>query len=66
MWTGDRVVTSSATVANAAVTVANAAVTVANAAVTAANAAATANSEDVEKQKKEDQDSSPFRKYSFR
>ena len=59
MWTGDRVVTSSATVANAAATVANAAVT-------AANAAATANSEDVEKQKKEDQDSSPFRKYSFR
>ena len=59
MWTGDRVVTSSATVANAAATVANAAVTV-------ANAATAANSEDVEKQKKEDQDSSPFRKYSFR
>ena len=59
MWTGDRVVTSSATVANAVATVANATVTV-------ANAAATANSEDVEKQKKEDQDSSPFRKYSFR
>ena len=59
MWTGDRVVTSSATVANAAATVANAAVT-------AANAATAANSEDVEKQKNEDQDSSPFRKYSFR